>query len=203
MRPSRTAHSARLVCLLSSVLAACGSEATVLSPDAEAPVDVVIVDASATPDAPAADRAVVIADVTLPADPCPDVCARITAGTGCNPDMAACVRNCGTQLATTPVGCRGALDAWLLCGIGSTAACASGVTNFAGCDRQQTDLILCVASPDGGVDPCARKIDCAGCIAIAACGWCNNHCVPGNAAGPYTAGACGGQAWVRGGQMCR
>lgn len=191
-------------------LAACGSEdsSTAATPDATAPADVTVADAASdtlTPSDAAVRADAAAADVgdAGSADRCEAVCARIVGAPGCMRDMPTCLRACITQVNSTPVDCRAALDAYLACGERSTASCTGGVTNFAGCDEAQGALVACAATSDAGADPCARFIDCASCTANASCGWCNNHCVLGNDTGPTPPNTCGGQPWVRSGSACR
>lgn len=204
MRRMASTRAPLTLCLLLSTLAACGSEGSSSTPvdastsptDTASPSDVTAADVTAA-DITAAD-APAAGDASLPADVCTPYCARVVGAMGCMRDTPTCMRDCATQLASTPAVCRPALNAWLSCALTATATCTGMVTRFAGCDDAQTALVICVATPpDGGTDPCARKIDCAGCVANSACGWCNSHCLPGTAAGPTTPGACGGMAWMR------
>lgn len=204
MRAMASTRAPLTLCLLLSTLAACGSDASTPTPldastsptDTAAPSDVAATDAT-TVDVTAAD-APAPGDASLPADVCTPYCARVVGAMGCMRDTPTCMRDCATQLASTPAACRPALNAWLSCALTATATCSGMVTRFAGCDDAQTALVICVATPpDGGTDPCARKIDCAGCVANSACGWCNGHCLPGTAAGPTTPGACGATPWMR------
>jgi hypothetical protein len=206
-----TSRALLSLCLSLTSLAACGGDASSTPPTdaATTPIDTVVAaDVTARADTSAPETsttdAPAVGDATLPADVCTPYCARVVGAMGCMRDTATCMRDCATQLSVTPAACRPALSAWFACALTATASCTGMVTRFSGCEDAQTALVICAAMPpDGGTDPCARKIDCGGCVANAACGWCNAHCIPGNATGPETPALCAGQPWVRNAAMCR